>query len=177
MGAGWLRGPPPLPRMGRVMDAPYCPLYVHEALRHIDTGMYLHWESLSVLTAWAHHKPDGTYVEPEFEGRFQVRHRDIFGNDYLVKILETDEKEYAAPGDWMIHDLWEHHLEKFDGDIFKYNEEMVEKPNAEYDRRLEAEAAEVEEDAGRQVAYALTPKQFSGGDFVKTKPTRANDWF
>ena len=158
------------------MDAPYYLPHVDEALRNIDSGMYLQWNPTGVLTSWQHWKRNGDYVAAEFEGRYEVRCRDAWGDDYFVKLLELDG-EYVQPGDWMLAEIWGHHLEKYDGDIFKYNEETVVKHNEEYDRGLEAAQLAVEEQAGRDVASALTAKQFSGGDFIKTKSSRRGNWF
>lgn len=158
-------------------DAPYYPPWFDDALRSLDVGMYVAWDPRAVLTGWAGYNLDGSYRAPQFEGRFVVRHRDIYGEDYMVKVLEDDDGQYAPPADWVMDDLWEHHLEKWEASIFRYNREMVEEPNAEYDRRLEAEQAEREADVGRQIGEALTPKQFMHtGDFIKSKPPRINDW-
>lgn len=156
---------------------PYHDPWFDDALRRLDTGMYLAWDPRAVLVGWAGYNLDGSYRAPQFEGRFVVRHRDIFGEDYIVKILERDE-QYCPPADWVLHDLWEHHLEKWEGSIFRYHREMIEEPNAEYDRQLEAASDELLADVGRQVGEALTAKQYQHtGDFVKSKPTRIDDYF
>ena len=158
------------------MEAPYYPPHVDQALRHIDGGMYLLWNPTGVLVSWQHWKPNGDYAAPEFEGRYEVRCRDAWGEDYFVLLLELDG-EYVQPGDWMLAKIWKHHLEKYDGDLLKYHEETVVKPNEEYDRKLEAAQLEVEEYAGRELASALTAKQYGGGDFIKTKSPSRGNWF
>ena len=156
-------------------DAPYYDPHFDDALRSLDLGMYLAWDPCAVLTGWSGYNLNGSYRAPTFEGRFVVRHRDIYGEDYLVKVLQRDE-EYTPPADWVLEDLWAHHLEKWEGSVFRYSREMIEEPNEEYDRKLKAESDEMIEDIGRQVGEALTPKQYSSGAFIKSKPTKVDDW-
>jgi len=158
-------------------DAPYYHPWFDHALWAFDSRMYLAWNPRAVLTGWAGYNLDGSYRAPQFEGRFVVRCRDQYGEDYFVKSLEVDG-EYAEPGDWTIRELWENHLEKWDANIFKYHQENVEDHNAEYDRRLWAESDEVFDDAARTLQRWMTPKQFMhSGDFIKSPHRRVNDWF
>ena len=161
----------------RDCDAPYVDPWFDEALRRFDHRMYLAWNPRAVLTGWAGYNLDGSYRAPQFEGRFVVRCRDQYGEDYFVKSIEVDG-EYAEPAPWILDDLYEHHLARWNADIFQYAQERIHDHNAEYDRRLWAESDEVMDDAARQIAFALTPKQFMHrGEFTRSQRKRVNDWF
>ena len=137
---------------GHPVDAPSYPEHIDQDLCDLDQDMHLRWEPRSKM----YYKGGGT--APEVEGRYELWTKDSQGAWYMIMTVRTADDGFILPGEWLIERIRHIHPQRFDGSLEKALDELVDKPQRDFEKRQILESDNAIADGIAAAADYHTPK-------------------
>jgi hypothetical protein len=110
------------------------PESVRIGLANISPSLHARWNPRAVLKRGWSFDVNGQPRGREYEGRWTLWARDVFGVEYKVTTLVAPDGGFIPLGDWVVEMMNFMNPERFGGDMSKMIEELVDKPNEDVSR-------------------------------------------
>jgi len=108
---------------------PRAPEDVTIGLKNVRPTMELRWNGAAKQVGERSFDVNGVPREKEYEPRWELWDTDPHGNEYMITTLEDQSGRFKEPGMWLVELIRTCDPARYDGDLGKMCEALVDLPN------------------------------------------------